>query len=244
MAALRRLAATRHLISANIQRSLSSSPFSLRRDNHHSIQPPHTITQIPSFSPPSSFSNVFDPLAASTRTATQGQVMSHPMDKCNPPPSASGILGTGLAMGRARELLFLNMYKYDGVRMEVKRSFSSSAESKVEMSNEKIQPNANIIRPLSPHLPIYKPQTNSVASIFNRISGAYLAALTVVFYLLTIKMGPICFTYYPFYQLFFYASKCALISGELAILAIVYHVFHSFPHLFSDLVALITLRRK
>ncbi|PSR84091.1 Succinate dehydrogenase cytochrome b560 subunit like [Actinidia chinensis var. chinensis] len=39
----------------------------------------------------------------------------------------------------------------------------------------------NILRPLSPHLPIYKPQLTSTFPISHRISGAFLATNVVVF---------------------------------------------------------------
>ncbi|KAL9233075.1 hypothetical protein vseg_008114 [Gypsophila vaccaria] len=246
--ALRRLAGNRDLIAGNILRSLSvagqppsSRPF-LRPDNHpHSPPPPHSLPRTPS--------NVFDPLAASsTRSVTQGQLMNQHMEKFNPFLSTSGIMGIR-TMGRVRDVrdaLLLNMYKIDGIKADMKRSFSTSAESAADLSQTdvKVQPNANITRPLSPHLPVYKPQTNSVASIFNRISGAYLTAIVIAFYLLTMKLGPICFTFYPFYQFFFYSSKLALISAELAALATVYHLFHSFPHLFADISAILRRGRK
>jgi len=57
----------------------------------------------------------------------------------------------------------------------------------------------NILRPLSPHLPIYKPQLTSTFSIFHRISGAFLATIVLFFYLLCLKIGFICFTYSNFY---------------------------------------------
>ncbi|KAK9672059.1 hypothetical protein RND81_12G073400 [Saponaria officinalis] len=126
----------------------------------------------------------------------------------------------------------------------MKRSFSSSVDNPAERSQTdvKAQPKANVARPLSPHLPIYKPQTNSIASIFNRISGVYLTVAFVGFYLLTMSMGPVCFTFYPFYQFFFYFSKLSLISAQLAVLAMAYHVIHTFPHLFADFSALVFRR--
>lgn len=47
---------------------------------------------------------------------------------------------------------------------------------------KKIQPNMNILRPLSPHLPIYKPQLTSTFPISNRISGAFLATIIFFFF--------------------------------------------------------------
>jgi hypothetical protein len=75
---------------------------------------------------------------------------------------------------------------------------------------KKIQPNMNILRPLSPHLPIYKPQLTSTFSISHRISGAFLATIVFFFDLLCLKIGLICFTYESVYQFFFYSSKLIL----------------------------------
>ena len=53
-----------------------------------------------------------------------------------------------------------------------------------------IRPNLmNILRPLSPHLPIYKPQLTSTFPIYHRISGAFLATLVLFFYLLCDPFG-------------------------------------------------------
>uniref|UniRef100_A0A2P2JEB6 Succinate dehydrogenase subunit 3 n=1 Tax=Rhizophora mucronata TaxID=61149 RepID=A0A2P2JEB6_RHIMU len=85
-------------------------------------------------------------------------------------------------------------------------------------------------RPLSPHLPVYKPQLSSMFSIFNRISGAFLSSMVLSFYLL-FKMGFICFTYDNFYQIFFLSEKFILVPvGLTASLAIAYHVFASLAH--------------
>ncbi|KAJ0018266.1 hypothetical protein Pint_10533 [Pistacia integerrima] len=97
--------------------------------------------------------------------------------------------------------------------------------------------NNEIVRPLSPHLPIYKPQLNSTSSILNRISGAYLAGIILFYYLLYLKMGSICFTYYGFYQFLFYSSKLDLIFLELSALALSYHLFKGVGHLWTDFSA-------
>lgn len=92
----------------------------------------------------------------------------------------------------------------------------------------------NILRPLSPHLPIYKPQLTSTFSIFHRISGAFLATIVFFFYLLCLKIGLICFTYENFYQFFFYSSKLILISVEITALALSYHLYNGVRHLLTD----------
>jgi len=92
----------------------------------------------------------------------------------------------------------------------------------------------NILRPLSPHLPIYKPQLTSTFPISHRISGAFLATLVLFFYLLCLKMGLICFTYSNFYRFFFYSSKLILISAEITALALSYHLYNGVRHLLTD----------
>ncbi|KAJ6868949.1 heat shock 70 kDa protein [Populus alba x Populus x berolinensis] len=91
---------------------------------------------------------------------------------------------------------------------------------------------SHILRPLSPHLPIYSPQVNSTFSIVNRISGAFLSALVLFFCLIFLKAGSICFTYYNFYQFLFYSSKLILpVVDVTAALALVYHLFYGIRHL-------------
>ena len=51
----------------------------------------------------------------------------------------------------------------------------------------------NILRPLSPHLPIYKPQLTSTFPISHRISGAFLATIVFFFYLLCLFLGSLDF---------------------------------------------------
>nr|QDS78280.2 succinate dehydrogenase subunit 3 [Camellia sinensis var. assamica] len=88
----------------------------------------------------------------------------------------------------------------------------------------------NILRPLSPHLPIYKPQLTSTFPIFRRSVFSFLllaivfifvysiilmmGLMVLFFYLLCLKIGLICFTYANFYQFLFYSSK--LILGSIS----------------------------
>nr|UOL64748.1 succinate dehydrogenase subunit 3 [Abeliophyllum distichum] len=92
----------------------------------------------------------------------------------------------------------------------------------------------NILRPLSPHLPIYKPQLTSTFPISHRISGAFLATIVLFFYLLCLKIGLICLTYENVYQFFFYSSKLILISVEITALALSYHLYNGVRHLLTD----------
>jgi succinate dehydrogenase (ubiquinone) cytochrome b560 subunit len=100
----------------------------------------------------------------------------------------------------------------------------------------------NILRPLSPHLPIYKPQLTSTFPISHRISGAFLATIVLFFYLLCLKIGLICFTYEIFYQFFFFSSKLILIYVEITALALSYHLFNGLRHLFTDFSGFFFLR--
>nr|UBT67836.1 succinate dehydrogenase subunit 3 [Panax notoginseng]UBT67842.1 succinate dehydrogenase subunit 3 [Panax notoginseng]UBT67861.1 succinate dehydrogenase subunit 3 [Panax notoginseng]UBT67870.1 succinate dehydrogenase subunit 3 [Panax notoginseng]UBT67876.1 succinate dehydrogenase subunit 3 [Panax notoginseng] len=102
----------------------------------------------------------------------------------------------------------------------------------------------NLLRPLSPHLPIYKPQLTSTFPISHRISGAFLATIVFFFYLLCLKMGLICFTYENFYQFFFYSSKLILISVEITALALSYHLYNGIRHLLTDFSGFLFWKKK
>jgi len=99
------------------------------------------------------------------------------------------------------------------------------------------------LRPLSPHLPIYKPQLTSTFPISHRISGAFLATIVVLFALFCLKMGLICFTYENFYQFFFYSSKLILISVEITALALSYHLYNGVRHLLTDFSGFLRIGR-
>ncbi|KAK1393358.1 hypothetical protein POM88_012414 [Heracleum sosnowskyi] len=45
------------------------------------------------------------------------------------------------------------------------------------------------LRPLSPHLTVYKPQSTSTTSIFHRIAYIYMGVAALFYYLLYLKMG-------------------------------------------------------
>ena len=124
------------------------------------------------------------------------------------------------------------------------KSFLFSVCRSASRANEqkKIQPKMNILRPLSPHLPIYKPQLTSTFPISHRISGAFLATILFFFDLLCLKIGLICFTYENVYQFFFYSSKLILISVEITILALLaYHLYNGLRHLWTTDLLLIVL---
>ena len=93
---------------------------------------------------------------------------------------------------------------------------------------------ATTLRPLSPHLTIFKPQLNSTVSISNRISAAMLVTVALSSYLLFVKVGGVCLTFPSFYQTFFYASKyIAPITTEVTALALAFHLFYVIRHLIT-----------
>lgn len=89
------------------------------------------------------------------------------------------------------------------------------------------------VRPLSPHLSVYKPQTSSMGSIFHRISFMYLTGLTIFYYLVYIKMAPICLTFDAFNWALYYTSKLTSLLNELAGVAMLYYVYHGVHGLFQ-----------
>ncbi|XP_039028663.1 succinate dehydrogenase subunit 3-1, mitochondrial-like [Hibiscus syriacus] len=92
--------------------------------------------------------------------------------------------------------------------LSASRGMATLAKGEFKESNEgETSERKNILRPLSPHLPVYKPQLNATLSITNRISGAFLTTVLLVSYLLSLKMGSVCLTYSSFYQFFFYSAK-------------------------------------
>lgn len=115
------------------------------------------------------------------------------------------------------------------------RFFSSDVARKldIEINGGKGEINdnqKNVLRPLSPHLFIYRPQSNSIMSILHRVSGMYLTGTCLLFSLVYMKMGSICFTYPSFYQAVFYSSKLHMLSLEIAALAFAYYVYHGIRH--------------
>ena len=136
-----------------------------------------------------------------------------------------------LALSLLLQILFTEFFRF---------TFDTRGEEK-EKRDENYK-RMNILRPLSPHLPIFKPQLTSTFPIFHRISGAFLATLVLFFYIICLKMGWICFTYENFYQFFFYSSKLILISVEITALALSYHLYNGVRHLLTDFSGFLFLR--
>jgi len=95
------------------------------------------------------------------------------------------------------------------------------------------------LRPMSPHLTIYKAQLSSTLSIFHRISGVLLS-LSIFFVSTSLFISSILpYLSFSFYchstliQLFFFYLFVYIIVPFFIIL-IVYHIFNGFRHLLWD----------
>ncbi|ESW04543.1 hypothetical protein PHAVU_011G103900 [Phaseolus vulgaris] len=129
-----------------------------------------------------------------------------------------------------------------GVNTMMARSFERSMEAGTlgmighkrcmsDVSSKTSETNTSGFRPLSPHLPLYQPQLSSTLSIFNRIAGALLAGVILLFYMIYMKMGSVSLTYDSFFQFIFYSSKLNLLVMEISALAVTYHLYSAIRHL-------------
>ena len=89
------------------------------------------------------------------------------------------------------------------------------------------------VRPLSPHLQIYKPQITSILSIMHRLTGVGLSVGTIliVLWLTSLSLGE---SFYEYYIIFVKSvfGKLILIAFTFALS---YHLSNSIRHLFWDL---------
>ena len=94
------------------------------------------------------------------------------------------------------------------------------------------------IRPLSPHLTIYKPQLTSVLSIFHRITGSILGLTLVIsfvaFYLNLVFVGS-SLQYCFFFDVFSLFSTFVLALGYFSLFTISFHMINGIRHLSWDL---------
>jgi succinate dehydrogenase cytochrome b556 subunit len=94
------------------------------------------------------------------------------------------------------------------------------------------------VRPLSPHLTIYKPQLTSVLSIFHRITGSLLGLLLVLsfvlFYYSLFYVGS-SFQYSACFDLFSMLSTFVLAIGYFIVFVVSYHMLNGIRHLSWDL---------
>jgi len=94
------------------------------------------------------------------------------------------------------------------------------------------------VRPLSPHMTIYKPQLTSVLSIFHRLTGSLLGLLIVVsfvlFYCSLFYVG-FSFQYSICFDLFSRFSTFVLVIGYFVVFVVSFHVLNGIRHLSWDL---------
>ncbi|KAJ4911813.1 Succinate dehydrogenase subunit 3-1 [Raphanus sativus] len=118
--------------------------------------------------------------------------------------------------------------------MGAPRRMLSTISAGIKMTEEEqISPKTQSFRPLSPHLPVYQPQMNSMLSISNRVSGLYLTGVFFGGYLLYLKMGMICLTYPGFYHVLFHVQQQLLVITSVTALAALYHTLKSTHSLFT-----------
>jgi succinate dehydrogenase / fumarate reductase cytochrome b subunit len=94
------------------------------------------------------------------------------------------------------------------------------------------------IRPLSPHLVTYKPQTTSVFSIFHRVSGSSLS-ISFILLIISIYLNFFFKNYFSFYAFminyitFTYIAVSTL--GFLIVFIFCFHITNGFRHMLWDL---------
>ena len=94
------------------------------------------------------------------------------------------------------------------------------------------------VRPLSPHMTIYKPQLTSVLSIFHRLTGSLLGLLIVVSFVLfygSLFYVGFSFQYSICFDLFSRFSTFVLVIGYFVVFVVSFHVLNGIRHLSWDL---------
>lgn len=82
-----------------------------------------------------------------------------------------------------------------------------------------------MIRRISPHLSIYKPQFNSILSIFNRITGIFL--FVIVFLVLSVDNTWISNTYTHYLASYFLGQADLYVLGLVGFLVSAMLVYHT-----------------
>jgi succinate dehydrogenase / fumarate reductase cytochrome b subunit len=92
-------------------------------------------------------------------------------------------------------------------------------------------------RPISPHILIYKPQINSILSVFHRITASILSIFILNIFII-IKLQAIIYNYYPLYTwtcllhnhyIWFFLAFLIVI-----LLSFFYHISNGIRHLIWD----------
>ncbi|XP_047954783.1 malate dehydrogenase 1, mitochondrial-like [Salvia hispanica] len=125
----------------------------------------------------------------------------------------------------------------EALKTELKSSIEKGVKWHANSKNPKInsvyEPIKPTFRPLSPHLPIYKPQTSSTVSITNRVSAVILTAVPLSYAFLTLKVGPMCLANESVYQAMYYSAKLGPIALQVTAIATVYHLVHGLHDLYQ-----------
>ena len=94
------------------------------------------------------------------------------------------------------------------------------------------------VRPLSPHLTVYKPQLTSLLSIFHRIAGSVLGLTLILscilFYVSLLYVG-FCLNYGIFFDFGLVFSNLIDIIKYLILSLVLFHVMNGIRHLSWDL---------
>lgn len=122
------------------------------------------------------------------------------------------------------------------IQVKVYESLFGNAKLHASSFSTEVSPTAvNIpktmnLRPLSPHLSIYKPQPTSMSSIFHRIAFIVLATSILSSAFLYLGIGPILFHHEMVYNIFFYLSMLWPIIAMVNALALSYYVYVGIHH--------------
>ena len=100
--------------------------------------------------------------------------------------SVAGFFGRFLGSERLRRLR--NKKRSIKRKIYPRENLNSYIQSQIRILERAAKGSMNILRPLSPHLPIYKPQLTATFPISQRIPGAFLATI-VFFSLICLKIG-------------------------------------------------------
>ncbi|GAV69529.1 Sdh_cyt domain-containing protein [Cephalotus follicularis] len=148
-------------------------------------------------------------------------------------------MALALARSRTRHLTTTTTYLYSRLLhhpsvSHTVRSIPTTPTVRSFQSTPTVRSNSPAFRPLSPHLPVYRPQLSSTTSILNRMSACVLTGVVLGFYLVYMNAGSICLSFNQFYRFLFYSSKLNLVILELTALAMAYHVYAGIGHLAAD----------
>ncbi|KFK25263.1 hypothetical protein AALP_AA8G089300 [Arabis alpina] len=156
-------------------------------------------------------------------------------------PVVNDVLGTGLGTTNASDAIREERERSKAIAQSFRvlglgpsRHMFSTISGDIKTTQEdQNAPKTKSFRPLSPHLPVYQPQMNSMLSIFNRISGVYLTGVFFGGYLLYLKMGMICLTYPSFYQVLYQVQQQLPVITSVTALAALYHTIKSIHSLLT-----------